>query len=682
MLSHDLNAFLVEFSVSLHKHAMYPPGHPSLGPAAERLAERAARLLEDRPMLAFGVARYQLIIDGVATDPGQPVLRRLAETLHRHHLGAISMLPGVEGDEFSGALHALADEVGSEYTPALGLMPPEQLPTWPHLRLHPLTLERLELIEDEGLEPDDSDGRTARRGAQLWVGLANAAMAMDSLQAADVTPDPSAVAKAIDARAGAAAYDQVIVGHLLQIAEELKAAGTNAHGALRSRTARLIAALQPETLERLVTMGGNASQRRAFVLGATSGMATESVVKILKAAADASGQTISHGLVRMLSKLATHAESGREQTRPLADGALREQVDQLLEGWHLDDPSPDAYSKTLQHLATTGGPGTGRKESPLSDPADDTIRIVQTSLEVAGTGPLVDRAVDRAISRGAIKPLLALLAAPPAGSHEAVEALRSKLNSPKTIAKLVSLEPLDFDALDALLPTLTLDGYEVLLDTLTSSNRRATRRRLLERLAPTNLSVTPFILSRLADERWYVQRNLLLLLEKLKRIPPGFSAARWTRHEDPRVRYQAISLQLTMPLERDIALRAALDDRDPRIIRLGLSAAQKDCHRTLISRVAIIAGAPHLEDELRILAVRTLGNSRDPAALDTLLRLVQGGKNWIGRPKLAPRTPVVVAALRALANVWSASPDASRMLTLARRSSDRDLRDAAQVVRI
>ena len=81
-------------------------------------------------------------------------------------------------------------------------------------------------------------------------------------------------------------------------------------------------------------------------------MAVDSVVKILKAAADASGQTISHGLVRMLSKLATHAELGQEHVRPLADGALREQVDQLLSGWKLDDPNPDAYGKTLQYLAT------------------------------------------------------------------------------------------------------------------------------------------------------------------------------------------------------------------------------------------------------------------------------------------------------------------------------------------
>ena len=98
-------------------------------------------------------------------------------------------------------------------------------------------------------------------------------------------------------------------------------------------------------------MGGDAAQRRAFVLDATNGMAVDAVLEILKAAADASGQTISHGLVRMLSKLAVHAELGDERVRPLADGALREQVTGCSPGGSSSDPNPDAYSKVLHHLA-------------------------------------------------------------------------------------------------------------------------------------------------------------------------------------------------------------------------------------------------------------------------------------------------------------------------------------------
>src|SRR5438874_7789962 len=67
-LSRDLADFLIELSIALHKHAMYPEGHPSLAPAAAGVTRRAGLLLEDRATLSLGVARQQLVIEGVATD--------------------------------------------------------------------------------------------------------------------------------------------------------------------------------------------------------------------------------------------------------------------------------------------------------------------------------------------------------------------------------------------------------------------------------------------------------------------------------------------------------------------------------------------------------------------------------------------------------------------------------------
>ena len=204
------------------------------------------------------------------------------------------------------------------------------------MRLHPLTFDQLELISDAPVD-GGSAGATGGRGAELWIGLARAAMATDQPgpAAEKISAEPALVARAIDQHHGEAAYDQVIVGYLLQIANELKSASGAESAALRRRTARLIGALQPDTLRRLVEMGGDAAQRRSFMLDATNGMAVDAVLDILKAAADAEGQTISHGLVRMLSKLAVHAELGQEQVRPLADRALREQVERLLSGWEI-----------------------------------------------------------------------------------------------------------------------------------------------------------------------------------------------------------------------------------------------------------------------------------------------------------------------------------------------------------
>jgi hypothetical protein len=64
-LSRDLSEFPVELSVALHRHSMYPSGHPSLVPVITSVTRRAERLLEDRQQIAFGVARRQLIIDGL-----------------------------------------------------------------------------------------------------------------------------------------------------------------------------------------------------------------------------------------------------------------------------------------------------------------------------------------------------------------------------------------------------------------------------------------------------------------------------------------------------------------------------------------------------------------------------------------------------------------------------------------
>jgi hypothetical protein len=88
---------------------------------------------------------------------------------------------------------------------------------------------------------------------------------------------------------------------------------------------------------------------------------------------------------------------------------------------------------------------------------------------------------------------------------------------------------------------------------------------------------------------------------------------------------------------------------------------------------------PDVSEELRVHAVRVLGTSHHRDALDALLRLVDGGKNMFGRPRLAPQTPLVVAALRALSNVWPAQRKAAQYLSLARRSSDTDVRRAAEV---
>ncbi|HEX9310703.1 MAG TPA: hypothetical protein VF887_07810, partial [Gemmatimonadaceae bacterium] len=95
-LSRELGDFLVELSITLNKHAIYPHGHPLLDVAVDGVANRLAMLfVGDRDSLSIGVARRQLIIEGVATDPLNPVLKELAQRLHEHHVGAVKLVRGI-----------------------------------------------------------------------------------------------------------------------------------------------------------------------------------------------------------------------------------------------------------------------------------------------------------------------------------------------------------------------------------------------------------------------------------------------------------------------------------------------------------------------------------------------------------------------------------------------------------
>jgi hypothetical protein len=674
-LSRPFSDLLVELSISLHKFMMYPRGHPSLEPAAASVVRKAERIMEDRATIAFGVARHQLIIEGVATDPGQPVLRRLADGLNSHHLGAVSISRGVMLSEIAEALGELGADLNTVVP--IGLRPPAELPSWPHIHLHPLTFERLMLMADAPIARQSQDDS---RAVELWIGLARAAMTKEhaSADGGSIPTEPAAIARAIDEPGRAEAYDQVIVGYLQQIARELRTASGVEASALRRRTGRLIAALNPDTLRRLVDMGGDLRQRRAFVLDAAHGMAVDSVLGIVKAAADASGQTISQGLVRMFSKLAMHAEEGTAPAREMASAALRDQVDQLLTGWALPDPIPTEYGLLLHHVATDESASQSRGESDENAGERDPVRVAQMSLEVGTAGILLDRTIDRVVDQGRVNVVLDLLAEAPPDSSAAIDAIMNRLTHPDTIARLVAREPIDFASLDRLLPALSLDAHRVLIDALANTEHRRTRRKLLDRLARTQTDIAALLIERLNDERWFVQRNMLVLLHGSGRVPSSFSAVPWTTHPHPHVRYEAIRLQLTMGRERSRALRAALTEDDPRFVRLGLAALQQECPPELVAVVTRVANDPNASEQLRTLAVQALGRSASPQALETLLAWVDGGTTLFGRPRLPTPTPFVLAALSALSEGWSTDQRASAVLALAGASDDSQIRHAAR----
>lgn len=679
-LTRELSDFLIEFSIGLHKNAIYPSGHPLLENTTSELHRRLEVLFKDRPSLSLGVARNQLIIEGVATEESNPVLRELATRLHRHHLGAVKFSAGVTEDEITDMLSTVSVDAGRLPRP-LGLEGPEVLTQWPNIRLFPLTFAQLQLIEEDPNAESASDdeiksGAQGSRSAALWVGLARAALVHDTTTRIDPddadSVDPTVVAHAIEETKRDAAYDQVVVGYLLQIAEELKTKEGKEASALQKRISSLVGTLTPQALERLLQMGGNGRQRKKFVADAAQGMAADAVVDIVRAAANTGGETISHSMVRMLSKLAEHADTGTAPARQAADGALREQVGKLMEGWELDDPNPDGYRLTLQRMAT---------QPALFPKADISFgiepeRLLAMGLEIETLGDQVWRSADAMGNQGDLTPLLNLIDNAPSMWMRA--ALWRHVATPARLRLQLALDPLPVAVLQRTVVRMGAAAAEPLLDALESGSDERAQERLVDLLARAGPEVAPAIMERLAGLRWNLVRPLIALLGRNPSWESGYTPLAWLAHPDAAVRREALRQLLRAAEARDMAIVRALGDADEQNVRLGLGAAMTGCPRDAAALLRARADDATLSPDLRALGVRALSSNRASETPTWLAARVVRKSRLTRRPSLAPKSPEMLAALEGLATHWRDHAGAREAIALAAASQDQEVRTAVE----
>ena len=676
-LPRELADFLVELSIAMHKTAIYPRRHPLLESAVAGVERKLSHLLRERPTLSIGVARRQLIIEGVATDPNHPLLRELAQRFHRHHLGALRFTAGVTAAEVSDVLATVgASAEAAQQGKPVGLGPPEGLAKWPHVRLFPLTYEQLQLIQGEDDTPGESGGST--RAAQLWIGLARAAMMAETTAAASsagdpqaIESDPEAVARAIDEHQSDEAYDQVIVGYLLQIAQELNATG-EAGGeapALQARVSRMVASLDPRTLRRLLAMGGDLTQRKRFVSDAARGMKPNAVIDLVRAAAESSNQTISHSLLRMFNKLAVHAERNTGGMAVEAESALRDNVQRLIGNWGLDDPNPDQYTAALDNMSRTApNADVGDTEAVL-----EAERVVQMSLETGAVGDMVWQAVDQLVADGRTGELLDLAEGAPV--ERSAAAIRARAATQDNLRRALDGQRMDAALATRMTKSLGLAAAEPLLDALDTLGDADERnaRTLTDLLVSLGSDAGEAIAARLPLASWGTQRRLLVVLSRLPVLPDGFVPSDFTMHPDERVRMEALRVMLMRDAHRERALRVAIADSDEKMMRLGLTAALENCPASVVPVILRRLSDKDLGTEPRVLALRVLAASRTRTALDHLLGLAIRKRRFWGH-RLAPKSPEVVAALSGLAQHWADDPRARSAIALAERHTDTEIR--------
>jgi hypothetical protein len=632
-----VSALLLELSVAVHRRSMYPSDHPAIEPAVDSLTRRAGGLLRQRPTLPIRVVDQRLVVDDVAADDRVPLIRALAERLNRHEIGGLVLAAGIEPWEVGALLEVLGTDPERSGTPAGAV---GKGTAWPHIRLLRAPLD--------GPGFGTAAYSEATGGLEtVWLELARAA-------GASTTTPGETTAAAIAGTLGAAGHDRAhhraALTALLGVVAEARQLRDHTDMPLREQASAVLASMPGDNLARLLAEGGDARQRQRLVLDAAGSLSAEATFRAFCAAADAPGWRVPDPVTQLLHVLVERTGHGSERARARADASLREQIVGRAREWtaveHAADDPDDAplLDTSIRHASSL---------------TPEPLRVVATCIEIGALCEALPAAVDAVLHARQHEPLLDLLTHAPRTSAATAVTWRRCL-TPQTVQQLLT-PPIDWRALDRILPLLRGEAIKPLFDLVATSENRAVRRMVLDRLARLGPTAAQEAIRRLDDDRWFVVRNMLALLADLPELPPAFRPSAWLAHADARVRREALRVLLRIPATREPAIRDVLArDSDTGVLWLALGSLRQGCSETMVDPLIGFIRDASAPKNLRLLAVRVLAHCRAPAALNFLLETCFDARA-LGDEEASARLRVESA--RALASGWADDPRTQVALT-------------------
>ncbi|CAN5794872.1 hypothetical protein BH23GEM10_BH23GEM10_14060 [soil metagenome] len=426
----------------------------------------------------------------------------------------------------------------------------------------------------------------------------------------------------------------------------------------------------PAPTRKLLIAALEAGERVAFVNACARALPPRAVLALAASTAATFDRPLSAPLARLLQKLRGEAETLTGDMRQRADSSFRSLIVHLVETWSAGTISSAAtsFDSMFQQKAER------RRTRVTPEP----IRIVQLSLESGAMGNVVWGAVaDQARTETGMRELFDMIRKAPA-HNRAAGFITDQIATPARLTMLLKEEPIDFEIIDRIVARMGVTAARPLVDELVEARQRSTRRAIMDRLVTIGPGIAPVVAERLDDPRWFVVRNMISLLREAGCEVDALPMEQFRTHEDGRVRRETLQLQLENAATRDAALVQALRDTDRHVLRTALQAARSSLPDAAVEVLAERVTDADFPPEFRVMALFLLGRSGSISALDTLIAFAQGGSSLFGKPKLAPKTPEMLAALGGLARSWPNERRATVLIEIARKTKDPQILNALQ----
>ena len=215
-----------------------------------------------------------------------------------------------------------------------------------------------------------------------------------------------------------------------------------------------------------------------------------------------------------------------------------------------------------------------------------------------------------------------------AGLRTAMDGAFTRLADAETtetvIESMITAEPEMAPTIQRLIEAMGVAATRSLLMSLTEESKLSRRRKLFDVVASLGPVIVPEVTHFLGDSRWYVVRNMIVLLRTVNDRTSLPEIRRLAYHRDLRVRLEAIKTLLT--LEQNVPeslLSNAINNPDPKLAETAITLVGNYRIREGVGpllRIVAGRGVFGFRKPLRIRALKALGELAEPSALTHLDR--------------------------------------------------------------
>jgi hypothetical protein len=668
----QLAGLIIEFNIARRNCRSYPAGHPLIESSLGKLVTRYSALMGNEQELSIAVARETLMHGNNALDRNNTVFRDFARALFQCGIGALTFSPGLTTEEILSFLSIL-DMKREEILQAGGIDA-----VWQESGIESLTIRsiRYDLFTASEGDPGRSD---QPESGGLWQqfarGLLEGGPGAGGRYSGEA--DPELLAAVFNKRYSERS-DSDVSWHDSALKDILQQASDSPPGysnAVSDKLARFIACLNPALRQQLLQStlkdsGPGGEELSSHLEGDVTPSAIQDVLD------DISGRSlkVSPVIVKLLQKLSLQTpkrttgmhddETEHDQAREHMRTILREQAGEIY--------VPSEYQNKLNSLVASRE--IPRLQSDEIEPLLGTIDSHQVESHISAILlELISSSDDDPEGCELLARSLSDMGSYflQTGDYVNYLSILEQANDPSKseMFRLTILERCTGrDCLEEILNGLSVWGkaqhYQVknliwkigtpfiepLLSHLAVEENRLLRHFIMERLAEFETAIREPILARLHDSRWYVLRNLIILLKDVQN-PDVMTALRpLVKHAHPRVRQEAFKTLLLCrdPMaERQILRDVCSDSRETQMeaIRLVEMTKPPQVFSKLLQLIAQ-GGLNAFEVEFKCAVVRALGEYGRADALAELTRILFSRNLLYGRSLLKLKLEIVASLER------------------------------------